>query len=155
MRMDINQAGMRLNLTNTSWSEAVERLRSRVTSWIGTTRTAGTNSAHRRVCPGGCAMSFRTAPSVQHWIGWMSRSSLSKMPTWTATIVDLDASGVVQSTLLVESRQTRQRRQFPVVSKTERTSFFCEPCERKKDGDHGAEIMPKDSSRAVPRLTIW
>ena len=72
-----------------------------------------------------------------------------------ATIVDLDASGVVQSTLLVEGRQMRRRRQLPVVSKTERASFFCEPCEREKDGDHGAEIMPKDLSRAVPRLTIW
>ena len=45
--------------------------------------------------------------------------------------------------------------QFPVVWNTEEASFFCEPREREKDGDHGAEIMLKDLSRAVPRLTIW
>ena len=76
---------MRLSLRITSWVEAVERMRSRVTSWSGKTCKAGTHSAHRRVCPGGsfgwygC---FCTAPSVQHRIGWMSRSSLSKMQTW-------------------------------------------------------------------------
>ena len=39
------------------------------------------------------------------------------------------------------------------VSKTERerASFFCEPCEREKDGDHGSEIMPRglESCRAT------
>ena len=49
----------------------------------------------------------------------------------------------------------RRRRQFLVVPKTKRVSFFCEPCEREKDGDHGAEIMPKDFGRAVPRTAIW
>ena len=49
----------------------------------------------------------------------------------------------------------RWRQQFPVVTNTEEASFFCEPCEREKDGDHGAEIVPQDLSRPVPRLTIW
>ena len=49
----------------------------------------------------------------------------------------------------------RWRRQFPVVSNTEEASLFCEPRERDKDGDHGAEIVPQDLSRLVPRLTIW
>ena len=49
----VDEACMRLNLRVTSWSEAGERLRSRVTSWSGKTCTAGTDSAHRRVCPGG------------------------------------------------------------------------------------------------------
>ena len=70
------------------------------------------------------------------------------------TILDLDASGAVQSMLLVEGRQ-RRRQQFPVVSNTEEASIFCEPWEREKDGDHGAEIVPQDLSRPVPRLTIW
>ena len=75
--LDVNEAGMRLSLRITSWSEAGERLRSRVASWSGKTCTAGTDSAHRRVCPGGsfgwygC---FCTAPSVQHRIGRMGRS---------------------------------------------------------------------------------
>ena len=51
------------------------------------------------------AMSFRTAPSVQHRIGWMRRPSLSKMhDVEAATIVDLDASVFVQSVLLVEAQ---------------------------------------------------
>ena len=49
----------------------------------------------------------------------------------------------------------RWRQQFPVVQNTEEASFFCEPCERGKDGDHGAEIVPQDLSRPVPPLTIW
>ena len=75
--LDINEVGMRLSLRITSWSEAGERLGSRVTSWSGKTCTAGTDSAHRRVCPGvsagwyGC---FCTAPSVQHRTGRMGRS---------------------------------------------------------------------------------
>ena len=51
--LDVNEAGMRLSLRITSWSEAGERLRSRVASWGGQTCTAGTDSAHWRVCPGG------------------------------------------------------------------------------------------------------
>ena len=75
--LDLNEAGMRLSLRITRWSEAGERLRSKVTSWSGKTCKAGTDSAHRRVCPGGsfgwygC---FCTAPSVQHRIGQMERS---------------------------------------------------------------------------------
>ena len=66
--LDVNEAGMRLRSMVTSWSEGGERLRSRITSSSGKTCTAGTDSAHRRVCPGGsfwwyCC--FRTAPSVQ------------------------------------------------------------------------------------------
>ena len=69
--LEVNEAGMRLSLRITSWSEAGERLRSRVTNWSGKTCTAGTDSAHRRVRPGG---SFGygclcTAISVQHRIG--------------------------------------------------------------------------------------
>ena len=33
--------------------------------------------------------------------------------------------------------------------------FFGEPCEREKDGDHDAGIVPRDLSRPVLRLTIW
>ena len=44
----------------------------------------------------------------------------------------------------------RWRQQFPVVSNTEEASSFCE-----KDGDRGAEIVPQDLSRPMPRLTIW
>ena len=75
--LDVNEAGMRLSLRITSWSEAGERLRSRETC------TAGTDSPHRRVCPGGsfgwCGC-FCSAPSVQHRIGRVRRSwsSLSK-----------------------------------------------------------------------------
>ena len=84
--LDDNEAGMRLSLRITSWSEAGERLRDQG-SQVGVERPArqALTPAHQRVCPGGsfgwygC---FRTAPSVQHRIGKMSRSSLSKMPTW-------------------------------------------------------------------------
>ena len=64
-------------LENYDWSEAGQRLRSRVTSCCGKTCTAGTDSAHRGVCPGGsfgwygC---FSTALSVQHRIGRVERS---------------------------------------------------------------------------------
>ena len=67
--LDVNETGMRPSLRITSWSEAGERLRSRVTRWSGKTCTAGTDSALRRVCPEdsvgwyGC---FCAAPSVQH-----------------------------------------------------------------------------------------
>ena len=71
-----------------------------------------------------------------------------------ATIVDLDASGVVQSCWL-GSRQMRWRQQFPVVSNTVEASFFCEQTEREKDGGRGAEIVPQGLSRPVPPLTIW
>ena len=65
--LDVNEAGMRLSLRIPSWSEAGERLRSRVASWSGKTCTAGTDSAHRRVCPGGSLWwygCFCTAPSA-------------------------------------------------------------------------------------------
>ena len=66
--LDVNEAGMRLSSRSTSWSDAGERLRSRVSSWSGKTCTAGTDPAHRRVCPAGSFgryVCFRTAPSVQ------------------------------------------------------------------------------------------
>ena len=83
--LDINEAIMGLSLGITCWSETCDKLRSCLSNLNGKTCTAGFDSAHRRVWPGGSFGShgcFRTAPSVQHRIGWMSLSSLSKMPTW-------------------------------------------------------------------------
>ena len=83
--LDINEAGVRLSSRNTSWSEAGERLRSRVTSGARQALTprfgAYAQGVATLVALTG-AMSFRTAPSVQHRIEWMRRSSPSKMPTW-------------------------------------------------------------------------
>ena len=107
--LDINEAGMTLSLRITSWSEAGERLRSRVTSWSGKTCTAGADSALRRVCPGrgnfggshGCHELPHSAVGaaqdrMDEWV-----VSVEDADVETETIVDLDASGVVQSTLLV------------------------------------------------------
>ena len=74
---DVNEAGMRVSSGVMSWSEAGERLRSRVTSRSGKTCRAGADSALRRVRSrlgnrGGsheCHGCFRTAPSLQHCIG--------------------------------------------------------------------------------------
>ena len=53
VELDVNEAGMRLSLRITCWSDAGERLKSRVTSRSGKTCTATTDSTHRRVCPSG------------------------------------------------------------------------------------------------------
>ena len=68
------RADLHVGLRITSWSEARERLRSRVTNWSGKTCRASTDSAHRRVRPGGSFGCFCTAPSVQHRIGRIGRS---------------------------------------------------------------------------------
>ena len=110
--LDINEAGMRLSLRITCWSEAGERLRSMVTSWSGKTCTAGTDSALRRLCPGrgnfggslGCHELPNSAVGAAQDRIDEPIVSVEDADVEAATIVDLDASGVVQSTLLVEGQ---------------------------------------------------
>ena len=110
--LDINEAGMSLSLRITSWSEAGERLRSRVTSWSGQTCTAGTDSALRRICPGrgsfggshGCHELPLSAVGAAQDRVVEPVVSVEDADVEAATSVELDASGVVQSVLLVEGQ---------------------------------------------------
>ena len=76
-------------------------------------------------------------------------ADVKRKPSWTLMLRLL-----CRVCCWLRCRQMRWRQQFPVFWNTEETSFFCEPCEREKDGDHGAEIVPQDLSRLVPPLTI-
>ena len=103
---------MRLSLRIKSWSEAGERLRSRVTSWRGKTCTAGTDSALRRVCPGrgnfggshGCRELPHSAVGAAH--DWTDGTvvCVEDADVEAETILELDASGVVQRVLLVKEK---------------------------------------------------
>ena len=110
--LDINEAGMRLSLRITCWSEAGERLRSKVASWSGKTCTPSTDSALRRICPGrrnfggshGChELPLSAVGAAQNRMD-EPVVSVEDADVEAAIIVDLDASGVVQSTLLAEGQ---------------------------------------------------
>ena len=141
--LDVNGAGMRLSSRITSWSEAGEKLRSRVTSRSGETCTAGSDSALRRVCRGrgnfggshGCHEPPHGAVGAAQDRMDETVVSVEDADVEAETILDLDASGVVQSMLLVEG-------QADAVGRT--VSSRLDP-----------EIVPQNLSRPVPRLTIW
>ena len=105
--LDVNEAGMRLSLRITSWSEVGERLRSSVASWSGKTCTAGTDPALRRVCPGrgnfggshGCHEPPHSAVGAAQ-----DRMDKTVVSVEDADVLDLDASGVVQRMPLVEEQ---------------------------------------------------
>ena len=82
-----SEAGERLRSRITSWCEACERLRSRVTSWSGKTCTAGTDSAHRRKCPGGTFWSAQRLLCSTGQDEWDARGRLCQAHQSKAKIV--------------------------------------------------------------------
>ena len=152
--LDINEAAMRLSSRITSWSEAGERLRSRITSWSEAggklrsrvtswsvkTCTVGTDSALRRACPGrgnvggshGCHELPHSAVCAAQDRMDETVVSVEDADVEAETILDLDASGVVQSMLLVEADTCDGDISFQSSSNSEEASFFLEPREREK-----------------------